>query len=263
MTDKGSNMKNNNHLFEFLEALGLESREIETFNCLLDYGIMTTLELSRITKIPRTTLYRIIESLKTKGVVEEVVEEYVKKVQTAPLSRLEYLVSEQRNKADTLFFLLPSIQTIITNAQTVSQPDTKVLMYRGREGIRQMVWNVLEAKKEVVGYTYRLLDEFIGKRFMNRWREEFHNRKIKGRDILTEEYYRSIGGKNHDFDWGAWKARYIQENILTIDHQMDIYNDVTAIYNWHEGEVFGVEIHNAKVAHMQRQMFEIIWSSIK
>ena len=237
---------NHKLLAEFLEALGLELREIEAFNCLLDRGIMTMLELSRITKIPRTTLYRIIESLKTKGVVEEVVEEYVAKVQAAPLSRLEFLVVQEKERINTLVSLLPNIQQIIANTQLVSQPDTKVLMYRGREGIRQMVWNVLDAKTEVVGYTYRLLDEFIGKRFMSRWLEEFHDRKIKGRDILTEEYYRSIGGKNHDFDWGAWKTRYIRENILTIDHQLDIYNDVTAIYNWYGGEVFG-EIGRAHV----------------
>jgi len=251
-------MKNNNHLSDFLEALGLESREIEAFNCLLERGIMTTLELSRFTKIPRTTLYRIIESLKIKGVVEEVVEEYVAKVQTAPLSRLEFLVAQHKERANTLVSLFPNIQQIITSTQSVSQPDTKVLMYRGREGIRQMVWNVLEAKKEVVGYTYRHLDDFAGKRFMDRFRTEFVERKLKGRDILSDNYYKSLTGR--DYQWKQWTSRYIKPNVLTIDHQLDIYNDVTAVYNWHEGEVFGVEIHNAKVARMQRQIFEIVWN---
>ena len=260
MTDKESNMKNNNHLVEFLEALGLESREIEAFNCLLDHGIMTMLELSRITKIPRTTLYRIIESLKAKGVIEEVVEEYVAKVQAAPLSRLEFLVAEQKERANTLVSLLPNIQQIITNTQAVSQPDTKVLMYRGREGIRQMIWNVLDAKKEVVGYTYRHLDEFAGKRFMDRFRTEFVERKLTGRDILSDNYYKSLNRR--DYQWKQWESRYIKPNVLTIDHQLDIYNDVTAVYNWHEGEVFGVEIHNAKVARMQRQIFEMIWKQL-
>jgi len=250
-----------NQLSEFLTALDLDDREILTYQSLIDHGILTTLELSRKTSIPRTTLYRIIASLKSKGVVEDIVEEYVSKVQAAPLSRLEYLVAEQKTKADTLQILFPNIKKIISHSQSVAQPETKVLMYRGREGIRQMVWNVLEAKSEVCGYTYRLLDEFVGKRFMNRWREEFHDRKLKGRDILTEEYYRSIGGKKNDADWGFWKTRYINENLLTIEHQMDIYDNVAGIYNWHEGEVFGVEIHNEKVSRMQRQIFEIVWAA--
>jgi len=246
------------HLTEFLEALGLELREIEAFRHLLEQGTMTTLELSRSTKIPRTTLYRIIGSLKAKGLVEEIVEEYVAKVQAAPLSRLEYLVAKQKERSDTLISLFPNIEKIVTHAQSVAQADTKVLMYRGREGIRQMIWNVLDAKCEVVGYTYHHLDAFAGKRFMDRFRSEFIKRKLSGRDILSDNYYKSISGR--DYQWQQWKSRYMKPNVLNIDHQLDIYNDVTAVYNWHEGEVFGMEIHNKKVAHMQRQIFEIVWN---
>ncbi|PIQ73481.1 hypothetical protein COV58_02290 [Candidatus Roizmanbacteria bacterium CG11_big_fil_rev_8_21_14_0_20_36_8] len=253
----------NTQINKFLDALGLNSREIEAYLSLLDNGIMTALELSRQSNIPRTTLYRVIESLKSKGVVEEVVEEYVAKVQAAPLSRLEYLVVDQKNKAEALATLFPQVSKIITNTKTVSQPDTKVLMYRGREGIRQMVWNVLDAKTEIVGYTSHQIDDFVGKRFMNRWREEFIDRKKLGRELVTENYYRSIGGKMNDVDWGKWESRFIHEQTLTIDHQYDIYNDIVAIYNWHEGEVFGVEIHNKKVSHLQRQIFEIVWGVAK
>lgn len=44
---------------------------------------------------------------------------------------------------------------------------------------------------------------------------------------------------------------------------MDIYNDVIGIYSWHEGEVFGVEIYNEKVATMHKQLFEIVWKIAK
>ncbi|MBI5452275.1 hypothetical protein HY945_02345 [Candidatus Gottesmanbacteria bacterium] len=40
---------------------------------------------------------------------------------------------------------------------------------------------------------------------------------------------------------------------------MDIYNEIVSIYHWHEGEIFGVEIYNEKVANMQRQLFEMVW----
>lgn len=58
-------------------------------------------------------------------------------------------------------------------------------------------------------------------------------------------------------------SRYIPSDILEIAHQTDIYNDVVAYYNWYEGDVFGVEIMNAKIAKQQRQMFEIIWQMAK
>jgi len=54
-------------------------------------------------------------------------------------------------------------------------------------------------------------------------------------------------------------SRFIPEQMLRVNVQMDIYNDVVAQYSWHEGDVFGVEIYNAKTAHFQRQLFEIVW----
>ncbi|EKD96520.1 MAG: hypothetical protein ACD_24C00009G0001 [uncultured bacterium] len=44
---------------------------------------------------------------------------------------------------------------------------------------------------------------------------------------------------------------------------MDIYNDVLALYNWHKGEVFGVEIYNDKITAMQKQIFEVLWKMAK
>ena len=38
---------------------------------------------------------------------------------------------------------------------------------------------------------------------------------------------------------------------------MDIYYDVITIYNWFEGEIFGVEIKNEKVVLMNKQLFEL------
>ena len=56
-------------------------------------------------------------------------------------------------------------------------------------------------------------------------------------------------------------GRYLSPEVVDISVQMDIYNDTLAIYSWHEDEVFGVEIHNKKIADMQRQIFEALWNS--
>ena len=56
-----------------------------------------------------------------------------------------------------------------------------------------------------------------------------------------------------------WESRYIPPGLLKIDHQLDVYNDVVAIYNWYEGEVFGIQIVNEKVADFQKQLFDLVW----
>lgn len=44
-----------------------------------------------------------------------------------------------------------------------------------------------------------------------------------------------------------------------LTHGMTIYNNVVAIYNWWQDEVFGVEIYNQQVAEFQRFTFETFW----
>lgn len=56
-----------------------------------------------------------------------------------------------------------------------------------------------------------------------------------------------------------FQSGYIPSALLNFNHQVDIYNNVVSFYNWHEGEVFRVEIYNDKIARMHKQLFEIVW----
>jgi hypothetical protein len=101
------------------------------------------------------------------------------------------------------------------------------------------------------------------------WYVEAYETGFKMRDIYSDslleskaskyKVYDSLPEKLKDFS----RSRYIPKEVFNIDHQLDIYNDVVAFYNWHEGEIFGVEIYNEKVAKMQRQLFELVWSQAK
>lgn len=254
--------KEDSILTTFLQGLHFDEKQTRIFVALFHTGGISLLDLSRKTSIPRSTLYRLIEPLIKRGVIEEVVEEYRSLYQACPLEHLEQLMIDQKEQIRSLERLIPHLKTMGVE-KTVTQPETKVVLYRGREGIRQMVWNVLSAKEEVVGYTYRMLDEFVGAKFMSRWREEFQKRGIKGRDLLSHEYVKSSLGQKNEPDWNGWETRMLQGEQLSIDHQMDIYDDTVSIYSWHEGEVFGVEVHNAKVARMQFQVFELLWKIAK
>ena len=55
--------------------------------------------------------------------------------------------------------------------------ETKVKFYHGKAGIEQMVWNVLKAEDEILGYTFRDLSHFVGAKFMDKFASEFKRRK--------------------------------------------------------------------------------------
>lgn len=244
----------------FLINLGLDSEEIKVYSSLVEKGNQTILDLARHTKIPRTTVYRLLELMKQQGVVEEIVDEYKTKAKAVSPDTLEFLVGRKEVEVQNLKAQLPSVKSALAFVQGQIQPDTKVLFYRGKEGIQQMVWNTLRAKDEVVGYTYRPINEIVGKQFAKKWQEEFELRRLKGRDLFSDEYVHGHTEIPEPEDWKVWPGKYISPKILNIDHQTDIYNDVIGIYNWHHGEVFGVEIYNEKVANFQKQIFEVMWN---
>lgn len=61
----------------------------------------------------------------------------------------------------------------------------------------------------------------------------------------------------------VYEHRAIDPKIIDIKHDTYIYGDVFAYYYHYQGELFGVEIHNAEIAKTEKQMFEILWKMAK
>lgn len=253
-----------NKIAQFFLNLGFSQEESTIYTTLLKDGPQTVLQLSRNTTINRTTLYRILDKLHSQKLVEEIIEEYKKLYKAVDFHTIDLLVKEQENRAQFLKTTFPEINALLTSNSS-SQPGTKVIFYRGNDGIKQMAWNTLKANKVCLGYTYREFEEVVGRKFAEDWRDEFIARNLVFREIYSNELYRSKQRGAHPIthSYPDFHERYIKPEILNINHQMDIYNDVITIYNWHEGEVFGVEIYNEKVATMHKQLFEIVWKIAK
>ena len=250
---------NTKNLEQFLQGLGLDQYEAKIYTTLVKKGILTTLEVARETGIDRAKVYRRLEVMKRKGIVEEVIDENKKRVKAVDIDRLELILQEKEEKVQDLRSSFKDIKLLLSGSVGMNDPETKVLFYRGKDGIKQMVWNVLRAKGEVVGYTYSPISEAIGKKFLRKFVLEFERRNLYFRDVYTDKYNDKNNPDAQYYSLKRFEGRVIQSKVLEIDHQMDIYNDVVSYYKWYEGDIFGVEIYNKSVAKMQRQLFEIVW----
>ncbi len=252
-----------NTLKIFLNKLGLTDHEARLYLVLNQIGPSTILNLSRQSGINRTKVYRIIESMQKVGIIEEIIDQHKKLIKAVSTDTLELLIKEKEAKVKYLRDTFPAISSLISGQKQTSQPGTKVLFYRGAQGVRQQVWNTLKSKGELLGYSYRPLSELIGK-YYEQWYEEWIKRNLKMRDIYSDSYLAGKKLVNQKADSLILKSeniisRYIPAKILNITHQMDIYDEIVSIYHWYEGEVFGVEIYNEYVASLQKQLFEVVW----
>jgi len=253
-------MKNLNSIIKFLSTLGLTFEQSKIYISLLDEPGVTILQLSRNSKMSRTNVYRLIDDLKSLGLIDEIQRDGKKLIFPVGAHKLELVVKEQESKVEFMRNILPELSSLITSSETINQGGTKVQLYKGIEGVKQMVWNTLRANKECVGYTFRVLSEVVGEKFEAEWRQEFVFKKLKFRDIVSDSFLAStIGDERRRSDPTIFKTKYLSKTTLDISHQVDIYNNVVAYYLWNESEIFGLEVYSQRIADTQKQLFELAW----
>ncbi len=250
----------NRLLVRVIKQTGLTAKHATVWEKLLLKPKSTPLQLSRETKLNRSSLYRYLEDLRTKGLVELVLGEKSSQYKANPEGLNQYLASEEA-RVESLKTTVPSLVSELTRNKAI--PGSEVKYYQGLEGLKQMLWNVVSANVEFVGLGYEDWNTSVGKRFAEKLRAKNLETKVGSREILNAL------GKNFEFtDLGKnygniFKYRLINPKILEIKHDTYIYGDVFAYYYHYQGEYFGVEIHNVEIARTERQIFEIVWKMAK
>jgi sugar-specific transcriptional regulator TrmB len=253
----------NNNLTQELKNLGLNDKEAQVYLVLLTKGPQTPLELSRNTKLNRTTIYRLMENMKEVGFVEEILDQKSTKFEASSPSKLGMLLTRKEMELEGLKTNYSKLISDLSVIEHNPASSTKVIYFRSKSGLQQLLWNTLKAgKSENVGYGYLNWNESVGKPFAEKLRQECVNRKLYAREILnTIDRDRGFTQVTHYFDF--YQNRYLPPKILEIKHDTYIYNDVFAFYHFLQNELFGIEIHNAEIAKTQRQIFEILWKMAK
>ncbi|MFH1244532.1 MAG: helix-turn-helix domain-containing protein [bacterium] len=254
-------MKEKQELKLYLYKLGLVAEEVEVYLDVCEHADATPLLIARRTGINRTKVYRVLEQMAKEKLVEMEVGAKTTRVSPAPVEQLGLKLQQKQRRVAELTQDWSGVQEALHQLDMAQTSETKVKYYKGKAGIEQMVWNVLSAKKEIVGYTTRDLSDYVGNKFMGEFVDEFLRRNLSMRDIYGDEYK---SNKHTQYSWGERVvSRYVPKKILAIPHQMDIYDETVSFYHWSGDEVFGVEIINPLVAQMQKQLFELAWMKAK
>ncbi|HTH71911.1 MAG TPA: helix-turn-helix domain-containing protein [Candidatus Pristimantibacillus sp.] len=250
----------------YFGKLGFEPEIADIYLALHTHGPQSISELSRNSKVERTRIYRLIDKLMENSLIE--VESHYKRgiIKAAPIANLSIVITQKEQELKALQDELGLIQQVLAR-NSLSDPATRVQFYQGTEGIRQMLWNELRAKSEIVGYANRILEEATGKKFMERWTDEFEARGLRSRILLNDDFIASwkAGRKTVGTDRRVkdMEYNYIPDSVFRLTHLCDIYDNVVVYYHWKNGEVFGLEIYNQEIADTQRQFFEMLWPKSK
>ncbi len=245
-----------------LISLGLDQTEAAIYLHLVEYGPKTLLALSRETSINRTKIYRYIERLKKLGVVEDTNVGWGLELRAASpqnfgvfIQQKESAIAEQKKTFNTLL-------TQISQISTFTRKEFEVHHYFGQEGLKQMMWNQLSAKKSLLQFAFESRNEAVGKKYAEIIRKNQVERKITLYEIENvrdqgDYWYTDV------VNWGNYyDSRYIPARILTIRQNFSVFNNTLSIMNWGEANI-GIEITNSHLAKMQEKIFWTFWEISK
>lgn len=253
-------MKKKDDIQHYLQELGFSTVEANIFTHLISHGQKTILEISRALAIPRTTLYDAVTKLVDQGYLEKIILFKTHKYQAASLDFLSDLIKQKKEKINLFAKIIPELKII--SQQMKAAPYTNVRYYHGKQGIMQIHWNILNAKKKIIGYSESGLIDLLGKKFQLEWYNEIIRRGIKDQVIInpqesTLRYHFSPPENKYREQFQS--TRYVTQDQFNVTGDTTIYNNTFAICYWKKGEVFGVEIENEEFVKHQTSLFNLAW----
>jgi len=249
---------------EYLELLSVSEEGIRIYVTLVEHGPLSFSSLSKLSGVERTKLYRIVDELVAQGIIGEMLDYKKRLFKASESHEIHRLVEQKKIQTESLVNNFSTFSDSVRSLVKKTSP-TSVQFYRGQDGIRQMLWNELSAKGESLCFIYKIFDAFVGPRFFDHWSSEFTKRDLSSREIRTELFDQSFQECPNDicFQISSINMRYLPYRDFPLKHGLTIYDDVVAIYDFWEDEIFGVEMKNPRVADMQRIFFETFWKMAK
>lgn len=246
----------------YFAKLGLEAEIADIYFALYLHGPQTISELARTASVERTRIYRLLDDLKTSGLIEVEIHYKRSTFKAAPITNLRILVSQKEQEVRGLQVELAVVEAALAR-NTLISPVTRVQFYQGPEGVKQLYWNQTKATSEVIAILYENMQVNTLGAFFERWVRRCNERGIRFRGLIGNQFInsqRAWYSQHQNERLEHWQARHLTNEVFPITHGMMVYDDVVAYQNWKNDEVFGIEIHNQQIADSQRKLFELLWT---
>ncbi len=238
-----------------LENLGFNSKEIDVYLALLEFGTQPASVIAKKTKIPRPTVLFLFENLVKKA--------YIRKTQRG---RTQYFYADPEDldvaKKLELQKATATLQEAIPLLKEFKNPFTsepKVTFFEGLEGCRRAYSLLLESKTEILEFAPH--DDLLkmGDEFMEKFMKERARRKVFIRPICprnpTHIHYKKLDKKHHRH------IKMFSPKSGPIYSSIAIFEDKLLLLNLHQ-DYFAILIQNKEVAETLKTLHSMIWETL-
>ncbi|MBI2499550.1 hypothetical protein HYV88_04885 [Candidatus Woesearchaeota archaeon] len=231
---------------EKLKGIGFSDSEARIYITLLKIGEATVLEISQNSGLHRTNIYDSLEKLKLKGFVTFLSKENKQFFRGIDPGFILGYLKEQEEKIANVIVELKDIQAKIPEKVTVE-------VFKGEQGIKFALKDILIKKEEVFGYSVtgqlrRFLPEFAEYYF----REQTKN-KIMHRFIYTKETAKP--------PTMYYEIKYLPKEFSSTTMNL-CYGNTLLNLIW-EPELVAIRIQSKQLADSFKKHFQLLWKIAK
>jgi len=247
------------NLIALLTPFSLSEAESIIYLELLEKNKSTALSLSRNLHIGRTKVYRILDKLIEKELVIQQLDSSGFKFTASDPKQLSLLLTKKESELVTLQKNLPHLVDLLQSKINSEKSGSKILYYRGQEGLSQVNWNLLRAQKEFLSYEVSTANAYLPQNEAEKLRQALVDKKIFIK-TLTNKTFQEPYTDIVELVKNWWQLKHISSKTLEIRADIFIYNNVYAVCNYLDsGDIFCFEIYNDNLAQMQKDIFAKLW----
>lgn len=238
---------------EVLEAIGLSKKETTVYLASLYMGPASLLALSRAAKMHRPQLYKHVDELIDKGVMQTTLEG----------KRRLYFAVEPKKLVDLLKQkeqLLNQFLPEITALSYLGRQKPRITYYEGREKVQELLRTQNEAKhKEIHAFfPSKYMIELFGQQELEKVIAERIRRGIQVKLLRSAKTEQDYEGSSHRRK-ALREVRHIPDDkafamgIVLFDNKINLFAPVK--------ESYGLQIESNALSDLLRYMFEQLWQN--
>ena len=238
-----------------LKKIGLTENEIKIYLMLLKIGSSTAYEIGKQTSIYRVHVYDKLEQLMDKGLVTQVYKGAKKYFQATHPEKIQHYLEEKKKQIDAQEEEVNEIMPELIALTKLPREDTKVEVFKGKEGLKYFLKDIIKTKKEVLitGIDDQKYQEAIPV-FMKQYFRDLKNNKIKERVITLKK--KEVFMFKEEMA-ATTKYRFLEEKQFNPTNTF-VYGEKVVIVSWGT-PVTAVMIKNKGLAETYRSHFEYLW----
>lgn len=243
---------------KILKDLGCNDKEILVYLTLIKIGSCKVSSIGREAKLPRQTIYHLLNSLIEKGLVEQTDLRGVKQFFADPF-KIKSIIEEQRRilESDKKKLDVELVKIMSENPSDTELP--RVQFYRGQEGLKRLLSSILDVYRRGKYKTFKgyAINQFYP------GMEEFTEYFVKERDKLGVESELFVP-KDTDFTKLGGGQDTFGRKFKTLDidyHKAAFYIVGKRVYLFSYKDGVGVLVENENLANFFRNIFDNQWEN--